>query len=69
MIENSFLENGIPQDKFMRIPITVDLNKFDLIQIIPKMKLENFIIFQKILLWLDLFKKMVMAGVKEMTQN
>ena len=32
LIENSFLENGIPQDKFMRIPITVDLNKFDLIQ-------------------------------------
>ncbi len=32
LIENSFLENGIPQDKFIRIPITVDLNKFDLIQ-------------------------------------
>ena len=32
LIENSFLENGIPQHKFIRIPITVDLNKFDLIQ-------------------------------------
>ncbi len=36
LIENSFLENGIPKDKFMRIPITVDLNKFDLVQNVKK---------------------------------
>ena len=32
LIENFFLEYGIPQEKFMRIPITVDINKFDSIQ-------------------------------------
>lgn len=29
LIENFFLENKISKDKFMRIPITVDTNKFD----------------------------------------
>ena len=32
LVENFFQEYGIPQDKFMRIPITIDQNKFDLIQ-------------------------------------
>lgn len=29
LIENHFLENNIPKNKFMKIPITVDLNKFN----------------------------------------
>lgn len=29
LIENFFLENNVSKDKFMRIPITVDINKFN----------------------------------------
>ena len=53
----------------MRIPITVDLNKFDLIQNYTKNEIRELYNIPKNSLWLDLFKKMVMAGVKEMTQN
>ena len=40
-IENFFLENEISKDKFMRIPITVDINKFDYLSTLDSEKVRE----------------------------
>ncbi len=41
LIENFFLENEISKDKFMRIPITVDINKFDYLNTLNSKKIRE----------------------------
>tara|TARA_B100000989_G_scaffold298320_1_gene287090 strand:+ start:3239 stop:4318 length:1080 start_codon:yes stop_codon:yes gene_type:complete len=57
LVENFFLDNGIPNEKFKRIPITIDISKFDKLNLVDKnllkkkyeIPLDSFVIgsFQK----------------------